>query len=71
MDETIEWISVDKELPDSDITVLVFYKTENDCGVWLAFFEFDNWRLVDGVPLDLDQVIFWADVPAGPEVSHV
>lgn len=53
------WISVDEELPDDDITVMVTTKG-CDQPVWLAFHDADSWYSVEGVII---QVTHWTHLP--------
>ena len=62
MQETIEWKSVEDELPDSDITVLVY--SANDLSVWLGYYDEDLFISVGGEIAP--HVTHWADMPFGP-----
>lgn len=69
MDEVIKWIPVADQLPDDEITVLVFHPSMDE-PVWLAYYEDHNWFSPDGYWLE-GAVTHWAEIPAGPEVSDV
>lgn len=56
------WIAVADEIPDSDITVLVYAPAQTD-PVWLGYHDGDVWLSVDGTPID---VTHWADLPEPP-----
>ncbi|MCC7082198.1 MAG: hypothetical protein IT530_16115 [Burkholderiales bacterium] len=62
--ETIEWRSAARELPDSDIVVLVGCPDEDE-PVWLGWFDAADNRWVS-VNADEIEVTWWADVPIGP-----
>lgn len=59
--EVIQWIPV-SELPDAEITVLLFSKETSD-PVWLGYHDGDEWRYVDGF---FATPTFWAEMLAGP-----
>lgn len=61
--EIIEWVKPDEMLPDSDDTVLVIQG--GDAEVFLGFFDNGRWKDADGFMLN--DVIFWANMPEGPE----
>ena len=63
LSETILWKSVQEELPDDELTVLVFMPGSDD-GVALAFHVGNLW-LSDSVN-ELHQVTHWADMLTGP-----
>jgi hypothetical protein len=71
--ESIQWIDVSDELPDSGSQVLVCYE-RNDCldrDVTIADFdghEDEPWE-VSGELVSFGTVLYWAHVPAGPERS--
>lgn len=62
--ETIEWVFTDDELPDEDVTVMLF-APHLDEKVWLGWLDEGEWRTVCGATVDCE-VIAWADVPMGP-----
>jgi hypothetical protein len=67
--ETIAWKSVDDEMPDDAIDVLVFGKMANsddNAFVWPGWFDSsdDCWR--NSHSAELESVTHWADMPAGP-----
>lgn len=63
--EEILWHDVADQRPDADATVLVRTLDPSSDPVWLGYLDGDRWRHADGWPLD--DVIFWADIPRGPE----
>ena len=73
--DTIHWRNASVELPDAASEVLVCYK-RNDCeerDVTIASFddsrEGSPWE-VDGGLMSFGTVLYWADVPAGPQRSR-
>jgi len=61
--ETPTWISVNYELPDSDITVLI--AGDFDFGpVWMGFHDGEVWRSVENERLPVSH---WQELPAPPE----
>jgi len=56
----VNWIGVDTALPDSDTTVLVSLRN-NDEPVWLGFHNGEMWFSVDAIAID---VTHWAEMPA-------
>lgn len=64
------WISVGETLPDSDITVLIC-APGGDEPVWLGYWDGYEWRYVDGVLAESDEitVTHWGDLPA-PMEAH-
>jgi len=63
--EIIEWRSVEHELPDSDMVVLVNCPQEDE-PVWLGWYDAAENRWVS-VNADEIKVTWWADVPIGFE----
>lgn len=67
--ETITWISIDDELPDEGITVLIAMSVEcSTChDVDLGFLEDGKWSACGNDPACHDlPVTHWAEMPAGP-----
>lgn len=60
---TLEWIEVEKRLPDADLLVLIAL---NDDDVWTGFCDADGWRYVDSVPIKAERVTHWAHLPEAP-----
>ncbi len=56
----VNWIGVDEALPDSDTTVMVCIRG-NDEPVWMGFHNGEVWLSVDAITID---VTHWADLPA-------
>lgn len=56
----VNWIGVDEALPDSDTTVMVCIRG-NDEPVWMGFHDGETWFSVDAMPIDATH---WADLPA-------
>jgi len=67
MVETITWVSVDKELPDEDIMVLVKTTSLGE-SVWFGYLDSGVWTSAEGF-LAVD-VRFWAEMPAGPKIEQ-
>lgn len=63
--ETIEWISVEDEMPDVDICVLI---SNTNREPWIGFYddEIECWRYDNGAKCVV-QPTFWANLPKGPE----
>jgi hypothetical protein len=59
--ETIEWISVDDDLPDADITIL-FCTLNGDAGV--GFYDGTDWW--NESLRSVCAVTHWAELPKGP-----
>lgn len=58
------WISVTQQLPDSDISVLVF-APEDDTPVWLGYHDGEHWCGPDGLELK-HPVTHWMEFPEPP-----
>jgi len=65
MNETIQWIDVNKQMPDDETTVLVYGPMLE---VWLGHHEYDYWLSIDGVKMN--QITHWAHVPQGPQAKE-
>lgn len=72
--ESIHWIDVSDELPDAGSQVLVCYE-RNDCldrDVTIADYddshEDEPWE-VSGELVSFGTVLYWAEVPTGPQRS--
>lgn len=63
LSEIIEWFRTEDSLPDDDTTVLVIQG--GDTEVFLGFYDSGRWKDADGFLLN--DVIFWAHMPEGPE----
>lgn len=65
--ETLNWIAVSAQLPDSDITVLLF-DAEADELVWPGYWDStdDCFWYVDNA---LATPTHWATMPAGPRID--
>jgi len=61
----LEWLSVDAEMPEFDLTVMVHHP-DSDEPVWLGYHDGEDWRDVNG---DIIQVSHWADMPEPPDFS--
>lgn len=66
MNETINWIPVDEQLPDDEMTVMTYHPTLNE-PVWLGYFLQGNWYSTAGDYLGKCAVTHWAEIPAGPQ----
>lgn len=62
--ETIQWIDTLEEMPDDDLTVLIWSES-SDQGVWIGYRDADDWRFADGAKC-LELVTHWAALPDGP-----
>jgi hypothetical protein len=76
MFEQIKWIDASEELPDSGSEVLVCYE-RNDCedrDVTVAgyddSYEDSPWE-VDGGLVCFGTVLYWAEIPAGPDRAYL
>ncbi len=69
MNETINWIPVDQQLPDDETTVMTCHQTLNE-PVWLGYFLQENWYSTTGDYLGKNAVTHWAEMPAGPQNSQ-
>ena len=67
--ETITWIDVASEKPDSDITVLIKIPSPGE-PVWFGYFsdESNQWMTIDNMPVNYS-VTHWAQMPEGPKDS--
>jgi hypothetical protein len=63
-DETITWHAVADQLPDAETTVLV-HAPNVDEPVWLGWYDGVFWFGVDGTEYEDDEVVAWAQLPAG------
>ena len=54
------WIDVNDEMPDSDLTVLVFTGGET----WLGYFDGNVWQSVEAGAIE---VTHWMELPEGPK----
>lgn len=68
MKETVQWYSVDDDMPDDDETVHIFEPDATGDKVWLGYHDADCWRYVDGRET-LYTVTHWATMLAGPKPS--
>ena len=60
--ETIKWISVDDEMPDDEMTVLI----AGDELVWIAYHDAGDWIFDNGSKCT-QRVTHWAEMPEGPQ----
>ena len=63
MNETITWIDVSIEKPDSDLTVMLFNGSEESFQVWMGHWTGEEWCYIDGGTATPSH---WAEMPAGP-----
>jgi len=61
--ETINWIAVDRALPDDDTTVLVF-NADCDDPVWPGYHSDGKWFYAEILPAP--NISHWAHLPEGP-----
>jgi hypothetical protein len=59
-----EWTPVAEAMPDDDVLVLLAL---NDDDVWPGFRDGDIWRYVDAMPIDVERVTHWMDLPPAPK----
>jgi hypothetical protein len=65
MTATVKWNEASKELPDSDIEVLIAVSDASNQGeVWVGYHDGNNWRSCSG---GIVGVSHWADLPLGPQ----
>jgi hypothetical protein len=57
------WRSVDAELPDDEITVLLHLQSGE---IWTGFLDGDTWRFVSADSIS-EPVLHWAQFPEPPE----
>lgn len=70
--ETIDWIAVTDEMPDDDISVLVFAPNSPDWQgeqVWIGHYDTGVWIDTEGSDWPESVVTHWAAMPAGPSRS--
>lgn len=60
--EVIVWTSVEQELPDSDLTVMITLVPGSDEPAWLGYHDGEKWRDVDGLVVE---VTYWAHMVCG------
>ena len=58
-----QWISVDDELPDDDINVLVWVPGDD---LWIGYHDDDTWRYANGYPCIPTH---WSKFPEGPPMT--
>ena len=64
MSASVNWRSVDEDLPDDDATVLIHLQ----CGeIWTGFLDAGQWRYVSADAID-EPVLHWAPFPNPPEI---
>jgi hypothetical protein len=59
----IDWKDAATHTPDADTTVLIHCPAEDE-PVWMGYFDGEEWRSVEGVPVEVTD---WADMPEGPK----
>jgi hypothetical protein len=65
MATTVQWKDAAKELPDSDIEVLIVVDDESNKGeVWIGYHDGERWRCASGGVVG---VSYFADLPEGPK----
>ena len=57
----MKWISVEDELPDEGLSVLVWDGSD----VWCCYLEDGQWRMASGYPAV--NITHWSDMPEGPK----
>ena len=63
-EETIKWVDVNLEMPDSDICVMI---TNTLRDPWIGFYDTESefWRNADGSKC-VSPITYWAEMPEGP-----
>lgn len=66
--ETIAWHVPADEMPDADTTVLLHVPESEDDPVWPGFWDGEQWRYADAMPLSArgHEVAHWGSFPVGP-----
>lgn len=57
------WRVAARELPDSEITVLLYLEDSGE--IWTGYFDGNCWRFVSADRIE-EPVLYWADFPAPP-----
>lgn len=60
--ETVTWTLVADGRPDADLTVNIALPEDADEPTWLGYYDGEQWRDVEGMPVD---VIAWAPMLKG------
>ncbi len=68
MKERIYWVNAAGQLPDDEMTVLLFHPTLNE-PVWLGYHFQGQWFTTSGEQLTPGSVAHWAEMPEGPKVQ--
>ena len=64
MTTTVQWKDAAKELPDSDIEVLIVVDDESNKGeVWIGYHDGERWRAASGGVVGVNH---WAELPLPP-----
>jgi hypothetical protein len=65
LSEVIQWVSVDDEYPDDQMTVLIHMP---DCSdpTWIAYHDGGDWVFDNGSKCT-QRVTHWAEMPEGPK----
>lgn len=63
----IYWLPVERELPDADITVLVYIPSDDET-IFMGYLDGDCWRSVSGEQIEVTHL---ADLPAPPLPAEV
>ena len=66
--EKMNWVDPAIEMPDEEITVLVFVPSADE-PVWPAYLCDGQWRWSTASSITGD-VVAWAEMPKGPEVGQ-
>ena len=65
MKERIYWVPASSQLPDDEMTVMVFHPSLNE-PVWFGYHIQGFWYTPDGMQLQPNAVTHWAEIPEGP-----
>lgn len=60
--EIVVWTLVGEGLPDADLTVNIMLSEDSDEPIWLGYLDDDQWRDIEGMPVD---VVAWAPMLKG------
>ena len=67
MTATVQWINPEKQLPDSDVEVLIVVSDESNRGeVWIGYHDGERWRSSSGGVVG---VAYWAEMPDAPQMK--
>lgn len=59
--QVFTWLSVDDEMPDAEMTVMICRPNDGEDPVWLGYWDCDVWMAVEG--FQVSGVTHWAHLP--------